>query len=122
MTVGHRSRLSILVPLAYLGALLAEPPAHAADLRRPLDVVETIEMKQILGAPGAPESIRLSPDGRRWFVAVTQGDLRRNGTWMELIAGRTTSLEQARPETVARLFTANTGLYRPTHAGMNSIM
>jgi dipeptidyl aminopeptidase/acylaminoacyl peptidase len=52
--------------------------------------------------------VQISPDGKRYLVIVTRGDLERNGNWVEFITGRTNDLNVAvKVETAANLFTSS---------------
>jgi dipeptidyl aminopeptidase/acylaminoacyl peptidase len=96
-----------------------DDPAVVASTssKRPLTAADTVTLRRVLSDDQSPgkEPIHFSPDGKRYYVAVTQGDLKRNGTWLEILSGRTDSIETARPQTVARLFTTSTGIFQPTH-------
>jgi dipeptidyl aminopeptidase/acylaminoacyl peptidase len=55
-------------------------------------------------------AISISPDGKRYVARLVRGDVKRNGVWVELLAGRLDSLDiSAQHETVAQLFTTGLG-------------
>jgi dipeptidyl aminopeptidase/acylaminoacyl peptidase len=92
--------------------------ARTAAERRPVTVADTIETRRALSTftgQGWSQAIVLSPDGTRYAMALTKGDLQRNGVWLEIVSGGTQSIEDARPTVVGRLFTKGTGTFVPTH-------
>lgn len=69
-----------------------------------------VESKDKRLTPLAQGDVFVSPDGKRWAVFLVRGDLRRNGNWLELVAGTLGELESAsRYQVVARLFTRSLG-------------
>jgi len=70
----------------------------------PLKVADVIESAQIL-KDGRDDPVLLSPDGKRYLIILVRGDLRRNGSWVELLSGSAVSLKAAaRVRVVVRLF------------------
>jgi hypothetical protein len=55
------------------------------------------------------ESVFVSPDGTGYVSMLIRGDVARDGVWGEVVYGKLDSLERARPQTVARLFTKGLG-------------
>lgn len=74
----------------------------------PLTVKDSIEISQILYPDGDSPAL-ISPDGKKYLVVLERGDVKRNGSWVELISGNTASIDEARkPKTLARLFSKST--------------
>jgi hypothetical protein len=95
-----------LLASAMATARTRNPPEKSAP--RPLTVKDSIETARVVNDYGS-DPILISPRGDRYVLVLERGDLKRNGSWVELFAGRTTSLEAAsRIERVARLFTKST--------------
>jgi dipeptidyl aminopeptidase/acylaminoacyl peptidase len=55
------------------------------------------------------ESVFVSPDGAGYVSMLIRGDVAGDGVWGEIVYGRLSSLESAKPRTVARLFTKGLG-------------
>jgi dipeptidyl aminopeptidase/acylaminoacyl peptidase len=55
------------------------------------------------------ESVFVSPDGRGYVSMLIRGDVANDGVWGEIVYGKLDSLESAKPQTVARLFTKGLG-------------
>jgi hypothetical protein len=55
------------------------------------------------------ESVFVSPDGTGYVSMLIRGDVASDGVWGEIVYGRLNSLEGAKPQTVARLFTKGLG-------------
>jgi dipeptidyl aminopeptidase/acylaminoacyl peptidase len=110
-----------LVCMFVFGSDLARAePVQEISAKKPLTVADTIETKELMQFPGG-KAVLISPDGKRYLLAVRQGDLKRNGTWQELYSGGTASLEDARPQLISRMFTTNTGEDKPTHIAFSRI-
>jgi dipeptidyl aminopeptidase/acylaminoacyl peptidase len=62
-----------------------------------------------------PDLVSYSPDHKRYFIAVSRGDLNRNSVRVDFLSGLTDSLVQARPKIVATLYTTDAGQNPPTH-------
>lgn len=105
----------LALPLAGQAAPRPVTVADAVTLRRPLN---DLEGHQVL----------ISPDGHWFATLLLQGDLRKDGNWVEIVVGRTDSLEAAAHlKTVARMFTSarrdnHLGLLPPTAAFANRFM
>jgi dipeptidyl aminopeptidase/acylaminoacyl peptidase len=95
--------------------LCMQPGVEAAQRRllAPADALETVRLMDNPDAisPQNPQgAVAISPDGKRYVARLIRGDAKRNGVWVDLIAGRPDSLERsARHEVVARLFTTGLG-------------
>ena len=93
--------------------LLIACASHSyASSKSPLTVADSIETRRVMyGFDYERESVRYSPDGRRFLIVLFRGDIARNGTLVEYLTGETTSLSQAAAShIVARLFTTDTQL------------
>jgi hypothetical protein len=55
------------------------------------------------------ESVFFSPDGTGYVSMLIRGDVANDGVWGEIVYGKLDSLEGAKPQTVARLFTKGLG-------------
>jgi dipeptidyl aminopeptidase/acylaminoacyl peptidase len=55
------------------------------------------------------ESVFASPDGTGYVSMLIRGDVANDGVWGEIVYGKLDSLEDAKPQTVARLFTKGLG-------------
>lgn len=55
------------------------------------------------------ESVFVSPDGTGYVSMLIRGDVAGDGVWGEIVYGRLDSLESAKPQRVARLFTKGLG-------------
>jgi dipeptidyl aminopeptidase/acylaminoacyl peptidase len=95
--------------------LCVQPGVQAAPRRAltPADALETVRLMDNPEAisPQNPQgAVSLSPNGKRYVVRLVRGDAKRNGVWVDLIAGQPDSLEQsARHEVVTCLFTTGLG-------------
>lgn len=107
-------------PMRPAPALYAPPLSTMESIRSigrpPLTVAAALETRRLMRNPQLPAemnpdgAISLSPDGRHYVVRVVQGDVARNGAWMELMVGELGSLATAaRLRTVVRLFTSGLG-------------
>lgn len=110
------------VTVILLGALSSISPAvdarDAGRSQKALTVEAALSMRRVLGS--ASDAVSFSPNGTRYVLRLIHDDLERNGSWVELIAGRTDSMEGAQPVTVATLFTTSerdddTGRLSPIH-------
>src|SRR5262245_26333361 len=103
-------RLALLV-LAWVSGF-APALAGASEKRQPrrpgVTVADTIEMRRPLSF-GAPGEVLVSPDGRRYLLAVTHGDIARNGNWLDNLGGELSSLSAADPRKIVTLFTTALG-------------
>lgn len=97
--------------LALSGCLFICPKLTCSqEAKRPLTVADSVESTKVLSHFGTGP-VLISPDGRRYVVALQRGDIARNGSWVELLSGGTTSLDAAcKIEIVARLFSKSTAL------------
>ena len=68
-----------------------------------LTVADSLGWREIVTSYSNP--VLLSPDKRSYLFALQQPDLPRNGSWIEFYVGRLTSLREARPLQIIRLFT-----------------
>lgn len=103
---GRASRVLYIATLQMIALLY---PRHAVgqDRERSLTVKDVIESTRVLRPYGA-DAVSLSPDGKRYLVVFQKGDLRRNGSWIELFSGGTGSLKSASERAVmVRLFTSS---------------
>jgi Prolyl oligopeptidase family len=70
--------------------------------KRPMTAADVIQSTIVIG-PVTP-----SLDGHRFVVALMRGDLERNGNWLEIASGTTSSLDAAsKTKIVAQLFTSS---------------
>jgi len=91
-----------------VGMIFLVPHATGQDRKRSLTIEDVIEATQVLRPYGA-DVVSLSPDGQRYLVVLQKGDIRRNGSWIELFSGGTGSLKAASEQTtIVRLFTSST--------------
>jgi hypothetical protein len=89
-----------------LGFLILSPSIVASKEKSPLSVANVIETRRVITGLGKP--VLISPDQRRFVIVLLQGDLRRNGNWIDILCGSPLSMEAAMPRTVLRLFTKST--------------
>jgi hypothetical protein len=77
----------------------------------PAEAVTTVRIVGNQIGPGQLTSDDFaSPDGQRYLIRLVYGDVKRNGTWMDLLTGPLTSLEAAsHPKRCAHLFTTGLG-------------
>ncbi len=76
--------------------------------KRPFTVTDSIEATRVLDTSGTGPLL-ISPSGKRYLIVLMGGDVKRNGSWVELLSGSTASLEAAaKAHIVARLFTKST--------------
>lgn len=82
-----------------------------------MTVADAIATVRLMDNPDAisPENpqgaVSISPQGKRYIARLIRGDIKSNGVWVDVIAGRLHSLDQsARHEVIARLFTTGLGL------------
>jgi hypothetical protein len=76
--------------------------------KRRLTVNDVIETTQVLNDSGSDPAL-VSPDRKRYVILLQRGDLKRNGSWVQLLSGSTQSLDAAsKPDVVAKLFSAST--------------
>lgn len=101
MNVSFCMRFRVVLFIAGLISLASL--SVVAQERRPLTVEDCIESTRVLSVFGN-DPVLISPDGKKYLVVLQTGDLSRNGSWIELIAGSTTSIQAAKPNTIARLF------------------
>jgi Prolyl oligopeptidase family len=66
------------------------------------------------------ESVFVSPDGTGYVSMLIRGDAASDGVWGEIVHGKLDSLENAKPHTVARLFTNGLGSSGGFGAGSGS--
>lgn len=98
-------RLASLLLLSVCSPILA---------RDPISVAEAIETRRVMLNPQAVDrnnpqgAVSISPDGNRYVLRLLRGDVQRNGVWMEIYSG-TTSSAAAKIEKVTELFTAGLG-------------
>ena len=90
-------RISLRALLAVTLAFLTWPPPDHAQVKRPLSVADVIQMRRVTTGLGQP--VLISPDQRRYVLLLLQGDLRRNGSWIDILCGSTFSTEKAAPRT-----------------------
>lgn len=98
----------VMVAMTMPGAAGAEPvglkPSDAVETTRFMMDPATISSRNPHGA------VSIAPDGRRWVARLVRGDTERNGVWMTMVVGETTSLAHAaNVRTVARLFSTGLG-------------
>jgi dipeptidyl aminopeptidase/acylaminoacyl peptidase len=55
------------------------------------------------------ESVFVSPDGTSYVSMLIRGDVAADGVWGEIVYGKLDSLENAKPRTIARMFTKGLG-------------
>jgi dipeptidyl aminopeptidase/acylaminoacyl peptidase len=91
--------------LIVLGVLPLLACAHVPPAPRPLTVADSIESTRLLRATDSP--VTLSPDGQRYVAFFESGDLRHNGTWVQLVSGSTGSLDAAQGVVAAKLFSSS---------------
>ena len=109
MTILSRVRAAMLVMLIASGGLgyVAESAA------KPLTVADAIETTGFMRSTNAFRShgsgVFVSPDGRRYVVMLTRGDLKCNCNHVELLAGGLDTLEHAEPKRIALLSTDSLG-------------
>ncbi len=78
------------------------------DRKMSLTVKDSIETWQFL-YPYGGRPVLISPDDKRYLVVLERGDVKRNGSWVELLSGSTDSVDAARKANIiARLFSKST--------------
>jgi dipeptidyl aminopeptidase/acylaminoacyl peptidase len=78
------------------------------EAKRSLTVVDAIQSTRALNDYGR-DPVLISPDGKKYLVVLQWGDVARNGSWVELLSGSTTTVEAAsRMNSVVRLFSSST--------------
>jgi len=88
--------------------LLAGPQSTNSQGKRPFTVRDSIEISEFVHSYGT-NPVSISPDGKRYLVVLERGDLSRNGCWVELLSGSTSSLDIARNgRVISRLFSKST--------------
>jgi len=77
----------------------------------PADAVETVRVMENDDLTGRRnDGGTISPDGRRYLIRLANGDVKRNGVWLDLFTGRLDSLDTAsHPIRCAHLFTTGFG-------------
>ncbi len=93
-------------------ALVVSAISAASAQQQPLTVRDAIDTTRIFvevqgnGFANHAEPASFSPDGHRYVVRLLQGDVSRDGDWLETIVGGADSLPAAkRVRTVSKLFT-----------------
>ena len=122
-----RRRLPILAVAALNAVMIASPHGAAMASRSPdsridtlanskreltpADAVATVRImqNQVLPGDSVPDSLT-SPDGHRYVVRLSHGDVARNGVWVDLLTGSLDSLAAAaHPVLCAHLLTTGLG-------------
>lgn len=104
MIIRRKMLAGLTMTAAFAGAVASAMPA-AAHLR-PITAADVIQTRRPLDSdPLGTHQVLVSPDGRKYATVLMQGDLQRDGYWVDILVGRTDSLPRAYPHTVARLFT-----------------
>ncbi len=106
---------SCAVEIALAAFLVQVGPARTKSHRdaiepkpRQLTVADAIEATHVLHPYGSGP-VLISPNGKKYLVVLQQGDVARNGSWVELLSGSTDSVDAAaRADVVARLFSKST--------------
>lgn len=83
------------------------------SVRRPITVADTIEMTDLSGWDGVPaeRAVAFSPDGSRFIVVITRGDLEKNERIFSLLLYQSDELfNHTKPQTLAVM---RTGSNRP---------
>ena len=94
--------------MAVISILLAAPFSCAGGQKKPFTIEDSIETAQFI-YPYGTNPVVISPDGQRYLAVLGKGDTKRNGYWVELLCGSTSSLRAARNLRVAaRLFSKST--------------
>ena len=85
----------------------------------PADAIATIRVMDNQVLPGEPLGrSAVSPDGTRYVLRLSYGDVARNGVWVDILTGKLDSLASAaKPNTCAHLFTTGLGSPRIDVAG-----
>lgn len=97
---------------AFVSCVLIAPVVAAPV---PLTPEKAIETTRFLGQAPGDNPIVLSPGGKHYAVALLTGDVERNGNWLTILSGETTSLDVATPTVVARVFGRNLGSVDSQH-------
>lgn len=113
--------------LAVASSETTNDPAAGSDGPQALTVADSIESRRLLQFGSEDQAVRMSPDGKRYLVTLVRGDLKKNGNWIELVAGQSNSFDTADAAVVKTLFTTSkkddgTGRLAPTHISHNRIV
>jgi len=77
--------------------------------KRPLAVADAIAAHQLIGLGlRGSDPILFAPDQKHYVFVLQRGDLVRNGSWIDLCFGTSTSLEAPTKPTIVKLFTRST--------------
>lgn len=94
--------------LVLIGVVFCSRCAVCQEHKLPFTVRDSIQTRQLLYQYGS-SPVSISPDGTRYLLVLEQGDIPRNGTWVQLVSGLTTSIQAARRwKTIARMFSRST--------------
>jgi dipeptidyl aminopeptidase/acylaminoacyl peptidase len=100
-----------LLALALLISAISSVSSAATAQRKQFTVASGIESRRVLYQLDNRSAVSLSPDGKRYLLLLIRGDLGRDGNWIELVSGRTESLDAAaQTQKVTRLFTRSYAL------------
>jgi hypothetical protein len=88
--------------------VLADMSAARARRDRVLTVADGIEGTRAM-VDADNRSVFPSPDGQHYVTMLIRGDLRADGVWAEIVAGRVAVGTEAQPRRVARFFTKGLG-------------
>lgn len=91
------------------GVIITLCDSSSIAASEPLTPAKAIETTRFLGQSPGDNPVALSPSGKRYAIALLTGDVERNGNWLTIISGETTSLESAKPEVITRIFGRNLG-------------
>src|SRR5258705_11856616 len=93
--------------------LLLSPLCNGlAEPKHAITVADSIEFTRVLRGNDS-DSVLISPDGKHYLIVLQRGDIKLNGSWIELQCGRTKTFGPSlRPATIARLFSRSTA---PVH-------
>src|SRR5712692_9923264 len=108
---GRRGGLDYAVGVPILGtrSFASARPAHATEQiafepqnesKRPVTVADAIEMTKIAGSPARPIA-QFAPNGKKFVLVVTKGNIKRNSNEYSLLLWSTSDLsDSAAPKTI----------------------
>ncbi len=120
--VSYRQQFTVCAAVCVLVAHVLPASAVAGQALRPLTVEASVEARRVMPITGGGP-ISLSPDRSTYAIRLVRDDLSENGSWVEIMTGRTDALASADARVVARLFTSSkrnndTGQYSTVHPGL----
>lgn len=98
-------RLALIVAL-FTSTIVMLGTAGGQSSQQPLTAKDDIAYRRIVTSYSA--RVLVSPDQRKYVLALQSGDLSRNGSWIEFYVGQLTSRAAVPPVLASRLFTSST--------------